>query len=315
MGGERTLDTARVPIPERFDYWSERVAEWFVPLRFERPDEDPFAGTVRAQAAGPLPIARIRSRAQRVQRTAPLDERRGGDVCYLVLQLSGAGRAAQDGRSAELRVGDFAIVDSTRPFELSFADDFQQMCATVPHDLLLPRLASPDATTAVRVRGDSGAGALAGRTLRAFAAQAGSLDREGARAASEHVVALLALALGRSAAAAGGAGRPALLQAAIEEMERRLGDPDLTPARVAAGISVSSRYLHLLFARRGTTFGRWLRERRLAGAHHELADPAWDHCSIASIAIRWGFRNPSHFARAFRARYGVPPVQHREARA
>lgn len=42
---------------------------------------------------------------------------------------------------------------------------------------------------------------------------------------------------------------------------RSLGNPDLTPARVAERIGISVRYLHQLFADSGVSFGRWLLAR------------------------------------------------------
>jgi AraC-like DNA-binding protein len=47
-----------------------------------------------------------------------------------------------------------------------------------------------------------------------------------------------------------------------------------------------------------------LREYALA----RLGDPG-----LAEIAARWGFRSAAHFTRAFRARYGLTPAEHRRA--
>jgi AraC-like DNA-binding protein len=57
----------------------------------------------------------------------------------------------------------------------------------------------------------------------------------------------------------------------------------------------------------------WVRTRRLEAAREELARTGAAHRSIAAVAARWGFSNPSHFSRAFRERYGMSPVQWRSA--
>jgi transcriptional regulator GlxA family with amidase domain len=31
------------------------------------------------------------------------------------------------------------------------------------------------------------------------------------------------------------------------------------------------------------------------------------------VAFAWGFRSPAHFSRAYRAHFGVPPSEHRQA--
>ena len=48
------------------------------------------------------------------------------------IQTAGTGRISQDGRSTELHPGDFALYDSTRPYELAFDDDFQQYVLMLP---------------------------------------------------------------------------------------------------------------------------------------------------------------------------------------
>jgi AraC-like DNA-binding protein len=97
-------------------------------------------------------------------------------------------------------------------------------------------------------------------------------------------------------------------------IDAHLGDPDLAPADVAGRVNVSTRYLHRLFAEQGTSFGRWVLRRRLERCRQDLADPALAHLTISQIAERWGFRDRSHFARAFRARYQLAPREWRRGR-
>ena len=103
--------------------------------------------------------------------------------------------------------------------------------------------------------------------------------------------------------------------AALEEVERSLGDPGLTPATVAARVGISTRYLHQLFSARGQSFGRRLARRRLERCRADLADPVYAEWTIAEIGWRNGFADPSYLARAFRRAYGVSPGEHRRAAA
>ncbi|HTT95258.1 MAG TPA: helix-turn-helix domain-containing protein [Solirubrobacterales bacterium] len=310
-GWTSSWDTGTVPGEEQFAYWREVVWQAFLPLVPERSEAGPFAGTIRGRPLGPLTIARIGSQAQRVCRSPELIARGAGDSLYLNLQLSGAGEAEQDGRRVRQRPGDMAAVDSTRPFELAFGGDFEQLSVGFPLELLGPRLALPQAAAATLIAGDSGLGTMIAGQLRLLARAAPALDDEATTLLAEQLTTLLALALGRAATLPRSAGRALLLQAALDEVEKHLADPSLSPSRVARHVNVSNRYLQRLFADQGTTFARWLLTRRLECARRDLATAALAHLTIGQIAERRGFANRSHFSRAFRAHYGITPREHR----
>jgi AraC-like DNA-binding protein len=52
---------------------------------------------------------------------------------------------------------------------------------------------------------------------------------------------------------------------------------------------------------------RWLIRERLEGARRTLASATSRNTSIAAVARRWGFTDPGHFAKRFRAAYGLSP--------
>jgi len=45
-----------------------------------------------------------------------------------------------------------------------------------------------------------------------------------------------------------------------------------------------------------------------------LRNPHFRNDSVSEVAYRWGFNDLSHFNRAFRSRYGLPPRQWRTLR-
>jgi AraC-like DNA-binding protein len=257
-------------------------------------------------------VAAIASEAQCVERTAADVRRRPGDVFFLNMPLHGHSSVVQDGRSADLGPGDFAIVDGARPFLLEFEHSFEQLSLMLPHELLAPLLGAPDVMTARTVRGDTGLGALAAGALRPLF-DGTEIDAGAARPLAERLASLIALSLGAGATATGS--RAALTQAALDEVERSLGEPDLSPALVADRVGVSVRYLHRIFSTRGPSFGRWLLARRLERCRADLADPALAGWTIGEIGWHNGLTDPSYLARAFRRAYGVSPGEHRRAAA
>ncbi|MGH3823538.1 MAG: helix-turn-helix domain-containing protein [Pseudonocardiaceae bacterium] len=53
----------------------------------------------------------------------------------------------------------------------------------------------------------------------------------------------------------------------------------------------------------------WIIRERLEGARRVLASSSAQAPTIASIARRSGFSDPGHFARRFRAAYGLSPSE------
>ncbi|MEU9873968.1 helix-turn-helix domain-containing protein [Actinomadura sp. NPDC048021] len=115
----------------------------------------------------------------------------------------------------------------------------------------------------------------------------------------------------------GGRSAPAAYQTQLivaeDYVERHLHDPGLTPGEVASVLGVSVRHLGRIFETAGTTPARHILERRLQRARDELASPAAARTTIADVAYRWGFSSQAHFARRFRARFGLTPSEARAA--
>ena len=313
---QRLWTTAVLPETDQFHFWREVVWEAFVPVTLSRarPNATPFLGSVGASQIGPLGVAAIASEAQTVERTAADVRRRAGDVFFLNMPLRGRSTVAQDGRVAELGPGDFALVDGARPFSLDFGADFEQLSLILPHELLMPLLAAPDAVTGQAVRGDSGLGAVAGGALRPFFDGGAGIDAAMARPLAERLAALIALSLGGGCrrrriarrAHPGGArrGRALARRPRADPGRRRLPGRDLDPLPAPALLA------------RGPSFGRWLLGAPARTLPRRPRRPASSpHWTIGEIGWRNGFTDPSYLARAFRRAYGVSPGEHRRAAA
>lgn len=85
----------------------------------------------------------------------------------------------------------------------------------------------------------------------------------------------------------------------------------LTLASVARALSSSPRQLQRAYVRcAGTSFGEDLTEVRMSVAAQLLTEQP--SIPIAQVARLVGYRRGTHFARAFRRRYGLPPALFRE---
>ncbi|MET7683278.1 helix-turn-helix domain-containing protein [Streptomyces sp. NPDC005423] len=102
---------------------------------------------------------------------------------------------------------------------------------------------------------------------------------------------------------------PALTQAAKDLADRRLADPELSPAMLARELSVSVRTLHRAFAAVGEQVTTYIRHRRLEEARLALTAPS-GRPSISELAAHWQFADSSHFTRTFKKHYGQTPTEY-----
>ncbi len=100
------------------------------------------------------------------------------------------------------------------------------------------------------------------------------------------------------------AARDPVVKRALAEMRAQLETP-LSLAQLARRLGTSPKTLaRRCEAAMGTSPGRIYQHIRLSAAHQMVTEGT---ASIAEIAVRCGYENPSALTRAFKARFGVPP--------
>jgi AraC-like DNA-binding protein len=115
------------------------------------------------------------------------------------------------------------------------------------------------------------------------------------------------------AESASGTPRPGLpaLRAQIEDwITRNLQSGPIRIEDLAVAHSVSARTIHRAFSLTGDTLTAVLRSRRLAAVREDLVHT---DRTIAAIAHKWCYYDPSHLGRDFRRHFGVSPSEYRES--
>ena len=311
----RLLTTDEVDARDRLGYWNEAVSDAYVQLICTAPADD-VVGDIRVDSLSTLELSRVTATAQRVTRTPSLIARAAEDYFLVSIQTAGTGRISQDDRSTELHPGDFALYDSTRPYELAFDDDFQQYVLMLPGPTLRSQLRDASRLTARSIRGSRGAGHLMIEMIRTLAADIAVLEPAAAAAVAqgvEHIVVAGLSSLGD------GVSPEPTLEARREQIKTcaraRLRDPGLTLAAIARQLHTSVSTLHRAFAGEPCSIAEWIWAQRLDGVRAELCDPAMRHRTISDLAFGWGFVDASHFSRAFRARFGCTASELRRTAA
>ncbi|MGW4477094.1 helix-turn-helix domain-containing protein [Rhodococcus triatomae] len=272
--------------------------------RFRSDDPDNFAATMISVDLGSVRVNRLRSTAAIGIRAAS----QIGDVMSGFLAVacvrSGSVVVEQDHRLHAARTGDVVCVDFGRGLVLEIADGTELVFVYLPRAAVLARYFDPG-----RLAGAVLSHSVAGEAL------AGVLDPLVSRGAAvedvalvEHAVVDLALAVLREACPVDTAPEPAGLRARVYEyIERHFTDPTLSVERVAAGVNVSTRYLHKLMESELESVYGVIRRRRVRRGVDLLADPDLADLSIGQIARRSGFAGLSQFGRAVRDVTGRSP--------
>jgi AraC-like DNA-binding protein len=302
------LSTHGVEPHQRLAFWTDMVCSTYVQL-----DCDAAAGAatiegqIGAQQLAALQLSQVISTPQIVRRTTAKIARSAEDYFLVSIQTRGEGLIAQDGRTARLKVGDFALYDSTRPYELRFDAPFEQYVLRLPGAALRSALRDTQALTASAVSGQRGAGHLMIGMIRTLAADIGTLAPESAAAVAESVSQILIAGLSALPAAR----QPPVSQLAAYHRERvkacitsRLRDPSLSVAGIALALKLSPSTLHRAWAGQECSISEWIWRQRLEAARRDLCNPAHRARSVSEIAFSWGFNDAAHFSRAFRARFG-----------
>jgi AraC-like DNA-binding protein len=304
-----------VPRQERVYYMRAAVAESMVPLDMTYQDTgEDFPGWLQAADVGALRV--IQASAPRGDFVRSRRLIRQSDPALFGLWMPRRHRwvVEQDDRAAELGAGEFTFVDLSRPFRMT--GPMHDFVSVIFPRVLLPL--SRQETRQIAGVSFSGArpdGALVSTLVRRLA---GNIDACRGRSAAhigsavlELITGTLAARLNRPGTPPGELGHHAQLLRIHSFIEERLGDPALTPAEIAAAHHISLRQLYKLFGSEGKTVAGWVRDRRLERCRGDLLDPTLRDSPVSAIAARRGFTDPTHFSRAFRERYGVPPGEYR----
>jgi AraC-like DNA-binding protein len=235
------------------------------------------------------------------------------NVYQLMVIKHGTMNIEYGGRRATLGRGDFTLIDTSVRGAAQHSPG-GMVKLLFPRGLLPLAQADVERLTATRIPGDRGAGSLVSSLARQLPRHLDEHDAGDRARLGTAVIDLLAVAL--DSHLDGNGVEPETAQRAIltrihAHIEERLSDPGLSPQSIASAHHISLRHLHKLFESQETTVAESIRRRRLERSRKDLLDPALVDRPVGAIARRWGFGDPAHFNRVFRAAYGVPPGRFR----
>lgn len=311
-----SYSTATVHKKEKVDYWQDLCSRTYADLDLAPRDHRTFEGELRRSFAGPFSFVRVSSSAARITRSEDHVTRAADHRFDIFLTLRGESTCVHNGRRAVLRPGDFTLVDLSLPYRFEFDDVCSAVSMGMPKELIGAHLPVPGVYLGRPMSGLRGVNRLASVMIDSLCdqVQSGQVSEIGpslVRGILDIVATAYASAIGSPVSeSAAASSRRVQIRAFIEA---NLRDPRLTPRHIAAALSISPRYLRLLFSQEDETISRYVTRRRLEEATRELSDSTWRGTTITDIAYHWGFSDAAQFSRAFREQFGLSPRRYRQA--
>ncbi len=312
---EKALTTDALAEKDRLPYWRDVVCATFVELECDGTGADDFFGSMANSAIGDIQISAVRSTSQIVSRTRSKIAASDHDYFLLSLQTQGNGILEQSGRAALLGPGDFALYDTTRPYDLRFDGPFSQLVLRLPREIVAGRLAEAERCTALRIAGNLGTGRLASMFIRQLHAEIDDIDPISVARLHASTVDLMATALAEQGGVGGTSTEShVLLRRRVSAfIDDHLGDPHLTCELIASAHRISERYLRKIFETSSQSVSELIWARRLDQAKRDLADPLHRHVAVTAIGYDVGYKDSAHFSRSFKAKFGLTPREYRIA--
>jgi AraC-like DNA-binding protein len=305
----KSFSTQGVAAVQVARYWAEVIEQTYFNLQLSFPDQSGFTGRLDKWDLGILELSRLESRRLVYRRLRPHCQAREPQI-LITVPFETAVAFTQFDRTTRCAPGQYLLQLSEEPYQFGYGQDNLLWVMKVPVAALQARIGEPSRFCARPFDSQQGTGRLFVDYLRLLVQHSTIPHQDAARVLmGRQVIDLLALSLEQHPDAlqsSMSAVRDAHLARIEAYVRRQLGDPQLTPERIAAASGISLRYLHALFKETGQSVSQWIRAQRLQSAHEALqcGDP---QATVSQVAYAAGFNDHAHFTHAYRRQFGCTP--------
>jgi AraC family transcriptional activator of tynA and feaB len=301
---------------QRLDAYAGMLDNRILSITMSSPVRVNFNAVLTAAQLGPLTVSRLGGSSQDAYRTRK-DIARTEEFAYLLTVGVGCNwRYWQKDREALLRPGDVLLADTRSELSVHWPPDCLALNVRLPIEWLQAWIPDPRQLVGKRISRDSNWGKMLSTYVSQVTPELAAAPPLPSQVMADQIGALLALAADEMRGSVPKVQAPSVQQRARIHacIEQRCSELQLTAADVAASLNLSLRTLHRTLAAHGETFGRKLIDARLDRAFRMLQSRSFERVTTAEIGKRAGFLDPSHFARACRARFGRTPRSLRSTR-
>ncbi|MDK9702101.1 MAG: helix-turn-helix domain-containing protein [Sulfuritalea sp.] len=314
MGALETISTDQVRPRERAAFWTELLWTRLGKLRSETFSDETFRGRMVHGEVGSVKMCRLSAGRHRVVRSPDLIRQDGRGYLKLVVQLEGSTWFEQNGRKTQVSPGEWSIYDTMKAYSVSNTSPIEQLVLLVPREKVLTGSMKVDDLMVQRYSARAGIGRLACDLMSSAFDEIPGSTPQSAEAVGDAITELLRHSLlERSGMPTALSQREGMRDRIKAYVESNLRDPGLSIDQIAHAFRCSKRYLHKAFTQDGVTISDHIWRLRLERCRNDLLSPACAWKSITEIAFSWGFNSSTHFSKAFKDTFGMPPRFYRMA--
>lgn len=308
------VDTSRVPPEARPTLWNQALVGLNSALpgardsfRVDGYSGETVDGYIEKTHVGDLSVCRIEASPHRVTQHSAA---RGRGISVL-LQVLGTSVFEQDGRRVEVSPGDCIAGDCSQTREILSTTGTTHFLILIPRRVALSYGLQPQAISCERFSSSRGLGRLSRNLVETVIEDRDAIDPEHEHHLADMVMRSLQCSLAAADARSVPDARERLVQRVRAFVHKNLRNSNLDLGMIAEALDCSKRYLHAAFAEEAGTVTQYIWSVRLESCRRELERTSTGRTSITDIAFSHGFNSSSHFSRAFKERFGLPPSQAR----
>jgi len=290
--------------------WNDVVSTRIAEMCIDSEQQHVFKARWAHFGLGPIDIHSFQTAEQTITRSQAMARRSSEEVYALSYMKRGTAVVHHAGSDVFVPEGSFVFVNHALPYSFRFPQNLVAITSHMPLSWLRRWVPQPEALLARTFDATPWGAALA--------AMLSAIDESGMKDATisrssiaDQLGAFLSLMVGNEPSGES-LHQNRMFQRATMILRDRYDDVDLTPCTVAAELNISKRYVHKIFAGNNTTFGAELLALRLSRAADMLKDRRYDAYRMNDVAFACGFSDSSHFARRFREKFGMTPLQVRK---
>ena len=290
--------------------WQSVIANLYANLNISILDTEHFFGQIRQSSFSRLDLTRFETDGEVAHRTSSHIGKDEEDFFLLNLGLAGTATFRQFGRECEITQGKYTLLHTGSPYSFVHPDRVSFVCLKIPAGALEARVNEVHDLCALSHPVNGGLAKVTADLLVSLDQEAAAICDASASAIEASLLDMVGVLLTTNIqrdAVGGTAVRWATHRRAMSLMTEAMGDGNLSPDALATRLGISTRYLHRIFEDADDTVSGTLARLRLEKSRQDLADPCQHPLSIKQIAFRNGFKSQSHFASAFRKRFGMTP--------